>query len=145
MLTGVERLRFADTRIALDLGGDAGFVARLAGVLFGPSAVDNKQLVGLGIAILDQGSSYDSLADQALQAIFGARPTNVKLVDLLYTNVMGLPPSADLRAAFTGLLEQGVYTQASLTRFAASLELTAANIHLTGLQATGLEYLQVRR
>ncbi len=41
-LTGIERLQFADTSVALDLDGTAGNSARLIGAAFGPAALADK-------------------------------------------------------------------------------------------------------
>jgi Ca2+-binding RTX toxin-like protein len=59
MVTGVERLQFSDTSLALDLDGNAGKVAKILGAIFGQSAVSNKSYVGIGLGYLDSGMSYD--------------------------------------------------------------------------------------
>jgi hypothetical protein len=61
-------------------------------------------------------------------------------VDLLYTNVLGLPPDELTRELFTVLLDNRTYTIASLGVLAADTDLNKANINLVGLAQTGLEY-----
>jgi EamA domain-containing membrane protein RarD len=63
------------------------------------------------------------------------------LVRLLYTNVVGVAPTDAQTADFVTLLNSGVFTQVSLTTFAADHALNMANVGLTGLAQDGLEFL----
>lgn len=136
-LTGVERLQFADTKLALDLSGRAGQVAKLLGICFGPSVVANKQYVGIGLSYLDSGTTYEQLAALAVQVAGGTTPETV--VNLLWTNAFGSAPTAEQAAPYVALLG-GSMTVGALTVAAAELELNAAHINLAGLASTGLEY-----
>lgn len=140
-LSGVERLRFDDMQVALDLEGSAGEVAKALGVLFGSASVGNKVFVGIGLQLLDAGLGFEALLDFGLHAVLGEAPANAEVVDLLYQNVVEIAPPPDVRANFVALLEQGVYTQTSLALLAANHQLNLANINFTGLAATGLEYV----
>lgn len=140
-LLQVERLHFADQRLALDLDGSAGLTARLLGAVFGPAAVANPAWAGIGLAALDAGTTPLALAGLAVGARLGSSPSSAAVVNLLYGNVVGVaPPAADL-AHFTALLDNGSFTAASLALMAAELDLTAQRIDLVGLQASGLAYL----
>ncbi len=141
-LQSIERLQFSDGAIALDLNGNAGITAKILGAVFGKTAVTNKQFVGIGLNYLDDlDYTYSSLMDLAIIARLGANPTSAQVVDLLYTNVVGTAPDAPTRKSFTDQLDSGHLTVASLGRMAADNELNKANILLTGLEQTGLEYL----
>lgn len=143
-LTGVERLAFSDMRVALDLDGNAGTVARLLGALFGPAATANRTFAGIGLELLDSGVSAAQLASLAVATdefarLAGGR-SNAQFVELVYRNVVGTAPSEAERALFVGWLDRGEQTQGSLALLAAGTPLTAQSIDLVGLAAGGLPY-----
>lgn len=137
-LLGIERLQFSDTRVALDLDGHAGQTARLIGAVFGPASVANKTYVGIGLAMLDAGSTYEQLARLAVDATGSTRSADV--VGLLWTNLFGSAPTAAQAAPYVAMLDSGATSVGALTVLAADLELNAVNINLSGLQQTGLEF-----
>jgi hypothetical protein len=59
----------------------------------------------------------------------------------LYGNVAGTAPGAAELAYYTQLLDSGQASQSPLALLAADSTGNAARIDLTGLAATGLEYL----
>lgn len=140
-LTGIERTEFADVKLAFDIGGNAGTVARVIGALFGAPAVQaHPDYAGLGLGLLDGGMSYGSLMEYALDARLGAARSHGDVVTTLYTNVAGTaPPPADY-ASFTGQLDSGAQTEVGLAIFAAEHVLNTQNIGLVGLAGTGLAY-----
>lgn len=140
-LVGVERVRFSDVSLALDITGHAGTTAKLLGAVFGAAAVANASYVGTGLKLLDAGTSYADLAKFALDARLGAGFTHAAEITLLYQNLLGITPSADQLAYYQGLLANGTYTPASLAVAVAEMPLNAELIGLTGLAATGLAYL----
>ena len=137
-LSDVERLKFSDISVALDLGGNAGTVAKLLGAVFGPSSVSNKAYVGIGLKYLDEGMSYAGLAALALQAAGKSTPKDV--VDLLWTNVVGSSPSAEQAQPYIDMLQGGLGA-GQLAQLAADTALNATNIQLAGLAQTGLEFV----
>ena len=48
-LINVERLRFADITVAIDINGAAGMTAKILGAVFGAAAVQNKEYMGIGL------------------------------------------------------------------------------------------------
>jgi len=141
-LTSIERLAFADMNLAFALEGTAGQVAQTLCAVFGKSAVANKEYAGIGLHFVDDlNYSYNDLMQLAINARLGANPTNGQVVDLLYTNVVGQTPGKADRDYFVGLLDNHTFTVASLGVLAANTDLNKANINLTGLAQTGLEYL----
>jgi serralysin len=139
----LERLKFADVNLALDLDGLAGSTARLMGVVLGNGALANREWVGVGLQLADGGASASALSTLALQVALGFTYSNDQVVNLLYSNLFHAAPDASTRAALTGLLNSGVYTPASLVQVAASSDLNAGNIGLVGMQSHGLEYVVV--
>ncbi len=139
-LIAIERLEFEDVFVALDLDGHAGQVAKILGSAFGVAFVNHKEYAGIGLSLLDDGMSYTNLAELAIRAS-GAQ-TNDDVVQLLWTNVVGTPPSVEQAQPFIDLLNQGM-TVGELGVLAADTELNQQQIDLTGLAITGLEYWPV--
>ncbi|PVE05063.1 hypothetical protein B472_16445 [Limnohabitans sp. Rim28] len=141
-LQSVERLVFEDRAIALDLNGPAGTLAQTLGAVFGPASVNNLDFVGIGLHFLDDfGYSAHDLMQLALEARLGNKPSHDQVVNLLYTQLMGLAPSAEVRQGFVSLLDSGTHTIASLGNIAANTDINRTNIGLVGLAKTGLAYL----
>ena len=139
-LTNIERLKFSDKSIALDLDGNAGTTAKILGAVFGKESVLNKSYVGIGLSFLDAGWTYDNLAGLALDAA-GAK-TNDQIVNLLWTNVIGSKPTEAEKQPFIALLENGM-SAGALAHLAADTSFNTTNINLVGLAQTGIEYIPV--
>ena len=71
-LTGIERLQFSDARLALDLDGNAGSVARLLGALFGGQALEDSVLVGQYLSLLDNGARVNDTSKAGWSALMAA-------------------------------------------------------------------------
>ena len=139
-LANVERLQFQDTKIALDLSGNAGTVAKILGASFGAASVGNKGFVGIGLSYLDAGMSYANLMQLAIDERLGGRANNTDVVKLLYKNVVGIDPDPSALAYYKGLLDNGTYTQGTLGVLAADTTENIGNINLVGLMLTGVEF-----
>ena len=142
-LRNIERLAFTDTSLALDLEGNAGSTAQIVRALFGGATLQNKAVIGIGLALFDGGMSYADVVGLAVetpdfQALIGG--TNGGFVDWVYQNVVGAAPSAADRDAFVGLLDSGASTQASLAVLASQHALNAGSAELAGLADTGLAF-----
>jgi serralysin len=139
-LAQVERLVFGNQKLAFDLDAAAGTTARYLGAVFGKAAVANTGYAGIGLGLLDAGTSPSALMQLALDARLGAGFTRDALVDMLYGNLVGsLPGDAD-RAFWVGTLASGLYTPVTLAQAAAGTDLNAQNIDLVGLASSGLAY-----
>jgi hypothetical protein len=138
-LANIERLQFSNEKLALDLDGNAGSIAKILGVVVGPSSVANKNYVGVGLSYLDGGTGYQELMQMALTTV-GAT-THAAAVNLLWTNLFGSAPSADQAAPYVALLDNGTYSAGSMGAAAADSDLNKTNINLVGLHQTGIEYL----
>ncbi len=139
ILLNIERLQFSDIGIAYDLDTSAGQVAKLIGAVFGPAQVQNPQFVGIGLELLDDGMTYEELAELALLA--SGADTSQKVVTRLWTNIIGSPPSDQQAQPFINNLDNGDMTIGELGVAAAETGLNAMNIDLVGLSNTGLEYI----
>ena len=141
-LNKIERCRFSDTQLAIDLDGNAGTAAKILGALWGKESVENPAFVGIVLHYLDSGVSYEALLDLALGAILGANKTNEKIVELVFTNLVGEAPTQDVKTELASYMDSGAYSQAGFARAIADLELNATNIDLVGLTSTGLQYTE---
>jgi hypothetical protein len=144
-LANVERLTFSDQKLALDLNGNAGSVAKILGAVFGAGAVARPDFVGIGLSLLDSGQyNAITLMGYALEVALGKNASPQAVVDLLYRNVVGVPPDAQTNKSFADLIVNGSHTAATLGDMAANTDINQANIQLTGLnglQLTGLAYV----
>jgi len=80
---------FLTAVFAFDLDGDAGIVARTLGAIFGKDAVNRKDFVGIGLNLLDSGTSHSDLIELALNARPEDGFTNAAEIELLYQNLLG--------------------------------------------------------
>jgi len=138
-VSGVERLRFSDVSLALDLDGNAGKVAKILGSIFGPSSVSNKTYVGIGLGLMDDGMSYEALA--ALAVSVTGKSSSTDVCTLLWTNVIGSAPTTADIAPFKAMLDSGQMSIGGLAALAADTSFNTTNIDLVGLTQIGLEYI----
>jgi uncharacterized delta-60 repeat protein len=152
-LLNVERIKFADGAIALDVGAmqSGGQTAMLLGaVLPGRLAFDaSKQaLLGAAIDLFDQGYSLQTLSGAVMRlpiwdVLTGkATPSNADIASYLLTNVNGSAPDATTLAnAVTSLnTETDFASQGSFLWHLAESATNQTRIDLVGLAATGLAY-----
>jgi hypothetical protein len=140
----VERLVFSDSALALDLDGHAGTVAKTLGAVFGAESVRQLEFVGIGLLFMDEyGYSAESLMQLAMDEKLGRYASHDQVVNLLYTQVVGQPPSAEVRQSFVSLLDSKVHSVGSLGVLAANTDINRTNIDLVGLAQTGLAYLPI--
>jgi hypothetical protein len=139
-LINVERLRFTDKSFALDLDGAAGISAKVIGAVLGKTQVQNPTFLGLGLSYLDKGMSYSDLGALAMTAV-GAT-TNDAVVSTLWRNVVGFDTSAEQKAPYIKMLNDGMKF-GDLVVLAADTSLNTTNINLVGLAQTGIEYIPV--
>jgi Ca2+-binding RTX toxin-like protein len=146
-LTGVERLRFDDRSLALDVDGAAGDAATLIAALFGPSFVEVPEIVGIGLSLFDAGMTIGEVAELAVQtgafvALAGSA-SNTHFVRFVYQNVFGEPlTDAATEASFVAMLDSGQLTKRDLAVAAASLAGSLGRVDLVGMAAEGLAYVE---
>jgi len=140
-LTSVERLRFSDGVIALDVDGNAGQVYRLY-----QAAFDREpDLGGLGfwIAAMDRGVSLEEVARAFTQSpefftAYGASPAAPDIVGALYANILHRAPDPDGFDFWVDKFGSGAISlDQLLTAFSESPENQAA---LVGVIGNGIVY-----
>ena len=137
-LTNIERVKFADAHVALDLDGHAGEVAKLLGAVFGAAAVSNPDFAAIGLIKADEGVSYQQLATLAINAT--KLTSHDAIVSLLWQNLFGSAPTLSEKSPYVNMLDSGEISTGALAVLAADTGINAENIHLTGLMQTGLAY-----
>lgn len=137
VLTHIERLKFSDKSVAIDLDGHAGIAVKVIGAVLGKDAVKNPGLVGIGLSYLDNDLSYSDLGLLALNAV-GAT-SNDAIVSKLWFNLVGSTASTSDKAPYIKMLADGM-KPGDLVVMAADLPLNTYNIGLVGLIQTGVEF-----
>ena len=140
ILKGVERLEFADKKLALDIDGNAGSVAKLLGAFLGAEGVQITEYVTIGLEALDSGTSFEGLLQLALDTVFGSDPSGTELVSTFYKNLTGQTAPQDVIDTYATLIDSGSLTPLELATQVAEHPLNAESIDLIGLATTGIEY-----
>jgi Ca2+-binding RTX toxin-like protein len=136
LLDGVERLRFYDGGLALDVDGVAAQAWRIYRAAF-DRAPDEKGL-GYWIATLDNGHALATVArgfveSQEFRDLYGAAPTHAGVITLLYNNVLDRAPDAGGLAYWVEVLDSGRDNLAGvLASFSESAENVQAVAQLIG-------------
>lgn len=138
LLTGVERLQFSDTWVAIDLNGNAGTAARVIATAFGKAYLN--ELTGVGISLVDGGYSGLDLCELIVQLGLVPTQTNAAFVQQVFTNVAGRPPNFIELPLYTRLLDTGEYTKATLMHLAANSPLVEDIVWQSAIGFVGLAY-----
>lgn len=147
-LINMERLQFADKKLALDLdpsqhGGQAlEFIGLMA-----PHLIHTPAITGKILGLFDQGSSLHEVCQLALDVglvtTIAGSSTNDALAAMAYRNVMGTEADGPTIDWLAGYMDgrQASYSQADFLTVVAGLEVNQAHIDLVGLQHSGIEYI----
>ena len=139
-LKDIERVEFLDISLALDLDGNAGMTAKILGAFLGASGIQRADLVGVGLELLDSGTTYEGFLQAALDAVFGQNPSGATLVNHFYGTLTGQSAPQSLIDQYGSLIDNGSLSPVSLAMQVAENELNLQNIDLVGLASTGIEY-----
>jgi hypothetical protein len=139
-LKNIERVEFADSKLALDIEGNAGTTAKILGAFLGASGIQRADLVGVGLDLLDSGTTYEGFLQAALDAVFGPSPSGATLVNHFYGTLTGQSAPQSLIDQYGSLIDNGSLSPVSLAMQVAENELNLQNIDLVGLATTGIEY-----
>ena len=135
-LVNVERLKFADTAIALDTSGVGGQAYRVYKAAFNRT----PDLGGLGFWIsgMDGGVSLNTVGQgfvnsAEFKAVYGTSPTNAQIVTRFYDNVLGRAADSGGYNYWLGVLNSGGGSVAGvLAAFSESSENQAGVIGVIG-------------
>lgn len=140
-LSGIERIRFADTALAFDTDGNAGKAYRLYQAAFNRA----PDLPGLGywISHLDKGMGLTEVAycfemSTEFQSLYGTNLSNAQLITLLYRNALHREPDAEGFNYWLDVMDTGRKTRPEmLINFSESAENKA---QIIGSIQNGIEY-----
>jgi hypothetical protein len=145
-LTNIERLQFADTNIAVDIGANQ--TAGSGYMLYKAAFNRTPDVGGLGYWInkMDTGMSYSDVANNFVNstefktAFGGSNPTVNTLVTKLYNNVLNRTPDAEGLAFWQNKLSNEGWTTADVLGFFSTSGENVTNV--TPLIANGIQYQQ---
>lgn len=135
-LKSIERLKFSDGILALDIDGAAGQAYRIYQAAFN-RAPDAKGL-SFWIDVMDHGVTLRDVAggfvsSPEFQSLYGTNPSNASIVDKLYENVLHRAPEAAGRDFWLGILDNKLASVAEvLMSFSESPENRAALVGVIG-------------
>ena len=114
-LTNVERIKFGNETLALDISGNAGQTYRLYQAAF--NRVPDNAGLKYWIDVMDSGISLKDVAlgfmgVSEFKALYGANPTNEDFVTKLYTNILHRAPDPAGYAYWVDTLNAKLITQA---------------------------------
>lgn len=141
-LFNVERLKFDDKYVALDIDGDAGRAFRLYQAAF-DRAPDEAGL-GFWIGQVDHGASLHVVAEgfiasQEFLSRYGDHPTNAQLVNAFYQNILHRAPDQAGADYWTHVLDVGIADRADVLINIANSEENVAQ--LVGATMHGMAYV----
>lgn len=148
LLHDVERLQFADKKLALDLSPSehAGQSLEFLGVL-APAAINNPEIVGLILGLFDQGSSlhdvFQLAIDVHLVSQLAGSGSNTDLARLAFRNIVGAEADATTLDILVSFIDgrSASYSQSDFLTVVAGMEVNQTHIDLIGWQQTGIEYV----
>ncbi len=141
VLAQVERLRFSDQGLALDIQGSAGQAVRLVGVLGGTAAVKDPAVAAQALPLWDAGLSTSDVAQLVVSngtlANLAGGSTTADWVALLLRNALDRAPSTAELADAVQAVQLSGWDTAQWLVWASQQPAVAAAVDLTGLGQTG--------
>ena len=141
VLQNVERLRFSDRTLAVDVDGNAGTIAKILGAVLGHDAVRDARIVGIGLHYADAGNDTAELLNLALNARLGAGFSDAAAIAVVFRNIAGVDIPESWLNQYLGQLRDSKGTVVGLIESVLDHPANLANIELTGLVANGIEFI----
>jgi lysozyme family protein len=149
-LSGVERLLFADQKLAFDLAAteNAGMALEFINVLT-PSLITDAAACGLILCLFDQGHGFSSLFQEAISVglvgSLAGGDSNQAIANMAYQNLIGSPADQATTDMLVGYMDGTTanYSQADFLATVAGLGIHQPDVAilLSGMQQTGMEYI----
>jgi hypothetical protein len=134
VLVNVERLKFADGAVAIDVTGDKGYAGQ-AYRLYQAAFDRAPEPWGLGYWIdrLEHGSTVAQVAYEFTQQAefdyrYGVNPTNAEFLTHMYENVLNRAPDPDGSAYWMEVLDKNWVTRAQVLEFFSESAENQANV-----------------
>lgn len=141
LLSGVERLTFADGALALDAVGAAGSIYRLYGAMF--DRTPDEAGIGYWIKMVDNGIRIASVANGFVNSteftdLYGVNSSNTTFLTALYNNVLHRAPDNAGLQFWMESMDKGISRADALIGFSDSAE----NIELMShIIPVGISYI----
>ncbi|UTY58474.1 DUF4214 domain-containing protein [Massilia sp. erpn] len=140
-LSSVERVKFKDANIALDIEGNAGNIYRLYQAAY--NRVPDKEGLGFWMSYMDKGMTIEEVGKFFMSSpeavrLYGENPSHEELVNRLYDNVLHRAPEPDGKKFWLDALKNGTTAAQALNFFADGHENRGA---LAEIVAKGIEYI----
>lgn len=139
ILFNVERIEFGNKKLAFDLDGNAGMVAKVYSAVLGEDSILDPEVIGSGLAQVDNGLSYENFAAITIKS--AGLESSEDIVNTLWLNVVGSEPTSDQARPYIDKLDNGEMSVGELGLLAANTEQNETNIDLVGLQSSGIEFI----
>jgi hypothetical protein len=143
-ITGVERIKYTDMALAIDINGNAGMTAKVVGALLGAAYLQDRGVMGSMLHQADSGMTEQQLAAYVastdLFASLAGSHGNADFVTQVFEWVYLRAPTATELATYTQALDNGTSTQGSLGATLAETNENLVNVDFVGLQSTGFAY-----
>lgn len=141
-ITNIERLKFSDQSVGLDIGGVSGQAYRLYKAAF--DRVPDLKGLGYWINEMDNGASLQSVArgfidSKEFQGLYGANYTNHIFLTNLYNNVLDREPDQIGYNYWINEMTQGMSRESVLANFSESHE-NIANV--AGMITNGVSFYE---
>ncbi|NEX61934.1 DUF4214 domain-containing protein [Noviherbaspirillum galbum] len=143
-LSGVERLVFTDTALALDIDGNGGKVYRLYQAAF--NRKPDSDGLGWQLKAMDDGTplnqiSQNFVSSAEFKSLYGSNPSTVALVNLLYQNVLHRTPQQFETDFWVNIVDNGVPVRQTAAEVLASFSESPENqAQVIGSIQNGMEY-----
>lgn len=140
-LSGMERVKFGDTSVAIDIDGHGGQAYRLYQAAF--DRAPDQAGVGFWMDRLDAGASRTAVARGFIDSaefsnVYGANPTDQTFVDKLYEHVLHRAPDGPGLDYWINVLGHGADRAEVLGAFSESPENV---VQVVGTIGNGFEYI----
>jgi hypothetical protein len=140
-LINIERLKFSDVTVAVDISGTAGHAYRIYQAAF--NRAPDAEGLGYWISVMDSGATLNSIAQgfvdsPEFRTLYGTDPTNAQIVSKIYDNVLHRTPDQAGYDYWLGVLNR---SEASVAAVLATISESPENqAALVGVIGNGFVY-----
>lgn len=139
-LVDVERLKFADAKIAFDTDGNAGDALQLLYAVSKDQYLNNDGVKGLAIELIDKAADRNEIVDYVMGVLAGPFWDLNDISSVLAKNVYGLELTAATENLITDLMEANEWDVYDFFWAIAESETVSSAIGLVGLSDSGITY-----
>jgi subtilisin family serine protease len=139
-LVDVERLKFTDTKIAFDTDGNAGDALQLLYAVSKNQYLNNDDIKGLAIELIDKASDRDDVVDYVMGILAGPSWKLNDMTEILARNIYGIEVTGAIDNLIADLMQANEWDDYDFFWAVAESETVASAIGLVGLSDSGITY-----